>query len=156
MYSLTSNRPAIVQAAVKASPYSTLHLKELKTVEDSYKAITEGATKSEQATPVFKAAGELIPQVSSAMETARQRIQEESKRAISQVTSATRDTRTTKKVRVTASGMRKPRKKRVKRSKSKGKSPKTTSRPSQKEESEPETALQKWRAQKKVVKKMRL
>ena len=90
------------------------------------------------------------------MQTATERIKDESKRAISKVSGVTKDTRPPKREKVKASGMRKPRKKRVKRSKSKGKSPKTTSRPSKKEESEPETALQKWRAQKKYIKKMRL
>ena len=90
------------------------------------------------------------------MEKATQKITQEHKRVISKVTDATRDTRTPKRVRVTGDGMSKPRKKRVKRSKSKGKSPKTTSRPSKKEESEPETALQKWHTQKRSAKKMRL
>ena len=55
-------------------------------------------------------------------------------------------------MKVTGRGMRKPRKKRVKRSKSKGKSPKTTSRPSQKEESEPER-VRKMARSKEICKK---
>jgi hypothetical protein len=155
-YSLTSNSAEYVKSHVKTAPYTTLHLKDLKIVEDSYKAITEGATKSEQATPEYATAGQLMPQVTSAMETRSQQIKDESKREISQVTGYTSGGRAKQRVRVTGDGMRKPRKKRVKRSKSKGKSPKTTSRPSQKEESEPETGLEKWRAQKKYIKKMRL
>ena len=156
-YSLTNSSPAVVLKAVETSPYTTLHLKDLKKVGDSYKAISENATRSEQQTPEFAAAGQLIPRVADAVVKVTKRIQDEHKRVPSRVSQG--QERPRKRVKVgseKASGLaRKPRK-RVKRSKSKGKSPKTTSRPSKKEESEPETALQKWRAQKKTVRKMRL
>ena len=155
-YSLTNSRPALVLKEVERAPYTTLHLKDLKLVTDSYKAISENATRAEQETPQFAAAGQLIPRVADAIQTVTKQIQEGHKRVISKVSSVTEQRQSTKRVKVGFGLPRKPRKKRVKRSKSKGKSPKTTSRPSQKEESEPETSLQKWRAQKKVVKKMRL
>ena len=66
-YSLTTNTPSNVEEAVKQSPFSGLHVKDLTAIVNSYLGIVDGATNVEKATPEFKTASQLVDQVKLAI-----------------------------------------------------------------------------------------
>ena len=151
-YSLTTNSASNVEAAVTQAPFSALPVKSLNAIVNSYLGIVEGATPVEKATPKYKTAATLIPEIQQEIQN-----QEEQRAAPSRVAHATgRRAQERQRVRITADGLpkkprkrSKPRKKRVKKAKE---SPKVV----EKEKTKPATGLQKWKSHKKSAKKMRL
>ena len=152
-YSLTTNSASNVEAAVTQAPFSALPVKSLNAIVNSYLGIVEDATPVEKATPKYKTAATLIPQIQQEIQN-----QEAQRAAPSRVARATgRRPQERQRVKVArADGLpkkprkrSKPRKKRVKKVKE---SPKVV----EKEKTKPATGLQKWHSHKKSAKKMRL
>ena len=146
-YSLTSNTPSRVEAAVQNAPFSGLPVQSLNSIVDSYLGITQNATPIEQATPVFRIAGTFVFQIKDEIQK-----QEAAQTAPSQVAqlTTTRRREEPRRIKVHGRGLSKkptskPRKKRSRKGK---KTPKVA-----KKDPKP-TALQKWKTHKRT--KMRL
>ena len=146
-YSLTSNTPSRVEAAVQNAPFSGLPVQSLNSIVDSYLGITQNATPIEQATPVFRIAGTFVFKIKDEIQK-----QEAAQTAPSQVAQLATTRRRTEAQRIKVHGRGlskkptpKPRKKRARKGKKTPKVAKKAPKP---------TALQKWKTHKRT--KMRL
>ena len=150
-YSLTSNSPTNVQAAVQQAPFSSLPVKSLNAIVNSYIGITADATPLEKATPTFKIAGTFLFE-------AKQEIQRQEAQvtAPSQVAQTGTRRSVPEKIKVRARGLPKKPKKRSKPRKKRVKKVKESPKVVEKEKTKPATGLQKWHSHKKSAKKMRL
>ena len=152
-YSLTTNSPATVKAALEQAPFSGLQTKALNDVINSYLGITEGATPVERASQVFVYAGELSRQIQIEMDKQQMKTAAPS-RVRPMVTTGQRSK--PKRRRVRAEGLPKKPRKRSKPRKKRAKKVKQSTKPAVKAKTEPKTALQKWNTHKRSGKKMRL
>ena len=152
-YSLTTNSPDNVQQAVQQTPFSSLHVKQLNAIVDSYLGIINDATPVEKGTPVFRIAGVFIPMIEK--EISNQEAQTAAPSRLAQVSGRRQEVHR-ERVRVDGRGLPKKPRKRSKPRKKRVKTPKKSPKPTKKEKKQVSTGLQKWQSHKKSTKRMRL